>query len=252
MGLSGLDGRRALVTGAGRGIGAGIARRLVAEGVAVAVNDVDADAARAMADALTADGGTAVALPGDISAPEAAPELIAGVTEALGGLDILVNNAGIGVRKAILDHTDEDWRRVLGVNLDGPFRLARAAIPQLERSEGPAIVNIASVAIIGFFGQIAYDTSKGGLLSMTRSLACELGRKRIRANVVCPGFIDTDLAHADEDLAGIGEKMIKTLPVARWGKPADIAAAVAWLASDDASYVTGQHIMVDGGWVRGA
>jgi NAD(P)-dependent dehydrogenase (short-subunit alcohol dehydrogenase family) len=252
MGLRGLEGRRALVTGAGRGIGAGIARRLVEEGVAVAVNDVDPATASATAQALSEGGAGAIPLPGDVGDTDAAPELIAAAVEALGGLDILVNNAGIGVRKSIVEHTHADWRRVLGVNLDAPFRLAQAAIPQLERSEGGAIVNIASVAIIGFFGQIAYDASKGGLLSMTRSLACELGRKRIRANVVCPGFIDTDLAHADADLAAIGEKLIKTLPVARWGKPADIAAAVAWLASDDAAYVTGQHIMVDGGWVRGA
>ncbi len=247
MGLRGLEGRRALVTGAGRGIGAGIARRLAEEGVAVAANDVDADSARAIAVEL---GGGAVAVPGDISGVETAPAIVEAAVEGLGGLDILVNNAGIGVRKPIVEHTDEDWRTVLGVNLDGPFRLARSAIPHLEKSEGPAIVNIASVAVIGFFGQIAYDSSKGGLLSMTRALACELGRKRIRANSVCPGFIDTELAHADENLEGIGEKMIKTLPIARWGKPADIAAAVAWLASDDAAYVTGQNIMVDGGWVR--
>ncbi len=248
MGLRGLEGRTALVTGGGRGIGAAIAQRLAEEGVRVAVNDIDAPEARASAAAI---GNGAVPIPGDVADPEAAPALVAAVVEELGGLDILVNNAGTGVRASIADHTNEDWDRVLETNLAGPFRLAREALPQLEKSGAGAIVNIASVAVIGFFGQIAYDASKGGLLSMTRSLAYECGRKRIRANCVCPGFIQTRMGE-HEAMEGIGEKLIRTLPISRWGQPQDIAATVAWLASDDAAYVTGQHVMVDGGWVRGA
>ncbi|ADB50485.1 SDR family NAD(P)-dependent oxidoreductase [Conexibacter woesei] len=249
MGLSGLNGRRALVTGAGRGIGAAIARRLAQEGVAVAVNDVEPERVETMVQELTAAGHAAVAAVADVSRPDAAETLVADVTAALGGLEILVNNAGTGMRGSIAEHTPEEWRRVLGVNLDGPFWLSRAALPVLAGTPGAAIVNIASVAVIGFFGQVAYDASKGGLLTLTRSLAVECGRKGIRANTVCPGFIETELV--TEELKRIGEKTVAALPLGRWGTAEDIAGTVAWLTCDDAAYVTGQSLMVDGGWVRG-
>lgn len=244
-----LEGRAALVTGAGRGIGAAIVERLAADGAQVAVNDLDHEAVEATVKRIHAAGGHGVAVPGDIGDPETARQIVADAVAQLGGLGILVNNAGMVHRLSLRDHTADHWDRVLDVNLKAPFILAQAAADHLAAAGHGAIVNICSVAVIGFFRQIAYDASKGGLLTLTRSLAVELGRENVRANAIAPGFIDTDTGHAD-DLGRIGEKTVATLPIARTGQPSEVAAAAAWLASDEARYVTGQVLFVDGGWVR--
>ena len=249
MTLRGLSGRRALVTGAGRGIGAAIAERLAAEGVAIAVNDIDADAAQCVAERLRAGGAIAIPTPGDVSDRDAASALVDACADRLGGLDILVNNAGVEHRSSITDHTAKAWEHVLAVNLSAPFWTAQAAGRHLAASTHGAIVNICSIAVIGFFGQAAYDASKGGLLTLTRSLAVELGRQGIRANAVCPGFVETDMAR-QEELRRLGDRTVATLPVRRWGTVEDVADAVAWLVSDEAAYVTGQSLFVDGGMVR--
>lgn len=136
------------------------------------------------------------------------------------------------------------------VNLTAPFLVVQATLRLLETSGHGAIVNIASTAVTGFAGQVAYDSSKGGLLSMTRSMAADLGSKNIRANAVCPGFIATDMVAADPDFVKFGERISRGLPIARMGTPEDVAAAVVWLASDQAGYITGQGLFVDGGWIR--
>ncbi|WP_151484410.1 SDR family NAD(P)-dependent oxidoreductase [Streptomyces albicerus] len=237
-------GRTALVTGGGRGIGAAIATRLAEEGATVAVNDIDEEAAERVAASV---GGLAV--PANIADQERASAVVDRVEEHLGGLDVLVNNAGIGYRGTIEDHTPRIWSRVLSVNLDAPFFLARRAAPLLTRSGG-AVVNLCSVAMIGISGQVAYDVSKGGLATLTRSLAAELGPQGVRANAVCPGFIDTPMIADAEALTRAGEKHVRTQPIRRFGTPQEVAAAVIWLASAEASYVTGQCLFVDGGWVR--
>ncbi|GAA3817350.1 MULTISPECIES: SDR family NAD(P)-dependent oxidoreductase [Amycolatopsis] len=244
-----LAGRAALVTGAGRGIGAAIAERLAAGGARVAVNDLDAEAAKATVERIEAAGGDGVALAGDIADTSFARELVATAADQLGGLAILVNNAGTIHRLPLREQTEQHWDRVMDVNLKAPFVLSQAAVDHLAAAGHGAIVNICSVAVIGFFRQIAYDASKGGLLTMTRSLAVELGREGIRANAIAPGFIDTDTGHA-ADLGRIGEKTVATLPLSRTGQPDEVAGAAVWLASDEARYVTGQVLFVDGGWVR--
>jgi 3-oxoacyl-[acyl-carrier protein] reductase len=244
-----LAGRKALITGAGRGIGAAIATRLATEGAHVAVNDLDADTAKATVEKLRSAGAEATTVIGDIAEPDDARRIVAEAVSALGGLDILVNNAATGFRKKLRDVTDEDWTRTIAVNLNAPFFLTQAALDHLKASGSGAIVNICSTAVIGFFGQVAYDASKGGLLTLTRSLAVELGREGIRVNAICPGFIDTQAA-ASEDLGAIAEKQAKTQPIRRIGRPEEIANAVTFLVSDEASYVTGQALFVDGGWVR--
>ena len=249
MSLRGLQGRRALVTGAGRGIGAAIAERLGREGVAVAVNDIDGDAARSMAERLGGGDAPVVAAPGDVADRSAARAMVESCVDALGGLDIVVNNAGVEHRSTIADHSAEEWERVLAVNLSAPFWVTQAAIRYLAASTHGAVVNVCSIAVTGFFGQAAYDASKGGLQTLTRSIAVELGRQGVRANAVCPGFIETDMAQ-QEDLRRLGDRTVATLPVRRWGRAEDVADAVAWLLSDEAAYVTGQSLFVDGGMIR--
>lgn len=245
----GLAGRVALVTGAGAGIGAAIAERLAAKGAQVAVNDIDEQCARRTTDQINATGGQGVVAAGDISDPDTAQRVVARAVEEFGGLGVLVNNAGTVCRAKLREHTVRDWQRVLAVNLSGPFYLAQAAVDDLAGSGHGAIVNVSSVAVTGFFGQISYDASKGGLQTLTRSLAAELGREGVRANAVAPGFIDTQIARTG-DLGAIGEKTVATLPIRRFGEPNEVADAVCWLAGDESRYVTGQTVFVDGGWVR--
>lgn len=247
MSLEGLAGRRALVTGGGQGIGFAIAERLAREGVTIALNDKDARRCAEAAQTLTEFGSTTFALPGDVGdAPE---KLVGDAAEKLGGLDILVNNAAIESRAALAQHSLEMWESIIKVNLTAPFQLARAAVPLLLASRRGAIVNIASITVVGGSRTFAYDASKGGLQTLTRSLAVELGRVGVRVNAVCPGFIETPMTMNDE-LRRIGDAGVATLPIRRWGRAEEVAAAVAWLASDEASYVTGHSLFVDGGFAR--
>jgi len=247
-----LDGRVALVTGAARGIGAATARRLAEEGAGVALADLDAEGVTATASELTSAGLRAVALACDVSNDEQVRRSVDQTVGQLGRLDILVNNAGIIRDNLLFKMTDDDWDRVLGVHLRGAFLCARAAQkPMVEQKYG-RIISLSSTSALGNRGQVNYSAAKAGLQGLTRTLAVELGRFGITANAVAPGFIDTDMTRATARRLGITPEQMQTqlsqfIPLQRVGQPSEVASVIAFLASDDASYVSGQVIYVAGG-----
>jgi NAD(P)-dependent dehydrogenase (short-subunit alcohol dehydrogenase family) len=242
-----LTGRTALVTGAAGGIGFGIAETLAHAGARVAINDIDFERAEAAAQRL---GAGSFATPGDVSDPDAAAQVVDAAARGT-GLDILVNNAGVGEpRGTISTQQISDWRRVIDINLQSAYLMSRAATPHLKASKAGAIVKIASIAgLTAFPASHAYGVSKAGLVMLTQTLAGELARFKIRANAVAPGIIDAPLL---ETVTGGGKHLpalLARVPLGRLGTPHEIGAAVAFLCSDAASYVTGAVIPVDGGWL---
>ena len=245
--MGSLDGKRALVTGASRGIGRAVALRLAADGASVAVNyhTGEAEAADVVA-AITGSGGTAVAIGGDVSDAPQAAGLVAAAQEALEGLDILVNNAGITRDNLALRLSEEDWDAVLDTNLKGAFLCTKAALRPMLRQRSGRIINMSSVvAGTGNPGQANYAAAKAGLIGLTKTLAREVASRGITVNAVAPGFISTRMVDAitEEQQALVLER----IPLARFGTPEDVAAAIAFLASDDTGYITGQVLGVDGG-----
>ena len=238
-----LDGKTALVTGASGGIGAAIARVLHAQGAVVALSGTRAEAL----DALRAElGDRAHVCPADLRDLAAADSLVAAAEAAAGPLHILVNNAGLTRDGLALRMKDADWQTVLDVDLSAPFRLARAALRGMLRRRAGRIVGIGSVVgATGNAGQANYAAAKAGLVGMTKALAQEVGSRGITVNVVAPGFVETAMTDvlAPEQKA----KLVGAIPLGRMGRPDDIAAAVAWLASDEAAWVTGATIHVNGG-----
>jgi NAD(P)-dependent dehydrogenase (short-subunit alcohol dehydrogenase family) len=247
----------AIVTGGGTGIGAAIAARLAREGAAVAIADVKADLARATERAIREDGGDATFIACDVARAADVAAMVEAVMMAHGRIDVLVNNAGIPGTSQPLDQlAEEDWQRVLDVNLSGVYRCVKAALPGLEASGRGAIVNIASTfGMVGAPATPAYAASKGGVIALTRQLAVDLGPRGIRVNVVSPGYVDNDMdqrrtrmtpAEAAANLAA-REAAAALQPLGRQADVSEIAAAVAFLASDDASFMTGAIVPVDGG-----
>jgi 3-oxoacyl-[acyl-carrier protein] reductase len=239
-----MTGRVALVTGSTRGIGRSIAETLVGCGAKVAVVGRDRDKAKEVASGLGAAGGFSC----DIGDPASVEALVADVEKELGAVDILVNNAGLTKDNILFRLKNEDWDTVLDANLRGAFVAIRAASRGMIKRRWGRIINIASVVgIVGNKGQANYAASKAGLIGLTKSVAKELASRNVLANVVAPGFIETDMTAAMTPEAKA--TLSGQIPLERLGQPADIAGAVAFLASDAAAYITGQVIVVDGGMV---
>lgn len=239
--------RVALVTGAAGGIGLGIASALASAGAVVAVNDRDPDAARRVAEQI---GGGAFPVPGDVSDESSAEAIVAAAHAPRESLDILVNNAGLAEDLAPLERQQTaDWQRVIDVNLRGPYLMSRAAAARLRASPAGVIINVSSVAgLVAFPGSHAYGVSKAGLAMMTKTLAGELARHGVRVNAVAPGVIEAPmLDRMTKDGARL-QSIVSRVPLGRLGRVEEVGAAVAFLCSDLAAYVTGAVLPVDGGW----
>jgi len=241
-------GRVALVTGASRGIGRAIAVALAQGGASVALNYAGNEAAaqEALAAVLAAGAPKARLYRFDISDSAACSKAVEEVVAEFGGLHVLVNNAGIAIDQLLMRLKDEDWKRQLDVNLTGAFNLTRAVTRPMMKARGGSIVNLSSVVgEMGNAGQVAYAASKAGLIGLTKSVARELASRNIRCNAVTPGFIDTDMTSALPEAART--RMMESIPLARLGSAVDVANAVCFLASDQAAYVTGEVLKVNGG-----
>jgi 3-oxoacyl-[acyl-carrier protein] reductase len=245
--MGGMNGRpdgSALVTGASRGIGAAIAKSLAREGWPVGVNFRSGeDAANEVVEEITAAGGRARALQGDISEPGTADALFTALEEEFGPVLVLVNNAGVRADGLAPMINDEDWDRVVDTNLSAAFRLTRRALKPMIRNRYGRVVNIASIvgAVRGNAGQANYAASKAGLVAMTRTVAAEVARRGVTVNAIAPGLIETDMSEE------IAESLLEHVPARRAGTPDEVAECVRFLASDGAAYVTGVCLTVDGG-----
>jgi 2-dehydro-3-deoxy-D-gluconate 5-dehydrogenase len=247
MGLFDLGGKAALVTGGNGGIGLGMARALAQAGAAVAV--AGRDAAKNQ-DALKTLGGSALAIVADVTDETACQGMVEQAARELGRLDILVNNAGTNVRKAPQDYTLEEWRLVLDTNLTSAFVACRAAYPHLRRAGGGKIISIGSMmSLFGASFVAPYGASKGGIVQLTRALACAWAKDNIQVNAVLPGWIDTALTRqARKDVAGLHDRVLARTPAGRWGEPGDLAGIAVFLSSKASDFVTGTAIPVDGGY----
>jgi meso-butanediol dehydrogenase / (S,S)-butanediol dehydrogenase / diacetyl reductase len=240
-----LEGAAALITGAGQGIGRACAARLAAEGVRVAVSDLDLEKARSVADSLPESAGR-MALRMDVTDRREVDSAVARVADELGGLDVVVNVAGGDLPHGVFEETgDEIWSALLELNLVGVVRVCRAAIPFLRRSSrGPAIVTVSSINGLAALGSEPYSSAKAGLTALTANLATYLAADGVRVNAVAPGTVRTPVWDSQE---GGADRLLPLYPLGRLGEPGDVAAAVAFLASDDAAWITGHVLPVDGG-----
>ncbi len=246
------EDRVALVTGGARGIGAATAQRFARDGARVAIADLDGEGCERLAEELRAAGAEALAIGCDVSDAGQVQSMVDQVVERFGRLDILVNNAGITRDNLLFKMTEDDWDRVMAVHLRGAFLCSRAAQkPMVERKYG-RIISLSSTSALGNRGQANYSAAKAGLQGFTRTLAIELGQFGITVNAVAPGFIDTDMTRATAQRLGITFEQMATalsneIPLRRVGQPGEVASVIAFLASEDASYVSGQVIYVKGG-----
>jgi meso-butanediol dehydrogenase/(S,S)-butanediol dehydrogenase/diacetyl reductase len=241
--MRGLKEKRVLITGGAGGIGAAAARRFLEEGSRVIILDRDTEASAALARDLP---GLAGVLAADVSRPGDVARAMAELESRLGGLDVLVNNAGLSRRGPFLDITPERWREIMATNLDGVFHMAQQAGRRMAAAGGGVILNMGSTnGLVGYHYYADYNASKAGVIELTRSMALELG-PAVRVNAVCPGFILTPMQEAEYS-PEMKESFARKVPLGRLGRPEDVAALLAFLASDEAAFITGQAVVIDGG-----
>jgi 2-hydroxycyclohexanecarboxyl-CoA dehydrogenase len=241
-----LDDKVAIVTGAGRGIGRGIVEKLAAESARVVVSDIDEGSARKTAEAI---GGESVGLRVDVTSKESVEAMVREVMNRFGRVDVLVNNAGWDKVQLFLESDESDWEKVIAINLYGTLHCCKAVLPVMVAQGYGKVVNIGSDAgRVGSSGEAVYSAAKGGIIAFTKTLAREMARYKINVNCVCPGPADTPLfAEIGQENPKLREALQKAIPFRRLARPEDIASAVAFLASDEAEYITGQTLSVSGG-----
>lgn len=249
-----LAGKKALVTGGSRGIGRGVVLALAEQGADVVINFTsNKDKAETVAQEVETKGRKALIIQADVSKRSEVVSMFEQIKQEWGGLDILVNNAGVLRGGEFSEFSEEMLDEVLGVNLKGQFFCAQEAVKMMRN--GGRIINIASISSggtgVGFAQIEAYTASKGGVIGLTENLALDLGPKGINVNAIAPGVIDTDMSRGTSDDKEMGEAVLRRIPKGRVGKPEDIGAAAAFLASDEADYITGVTLYVDGGWLAG-
>jgi NAD(P)-dependent dehydrogenase (short-subunit alcohol dehydrogenase family) len=244
-----LEGRTAFVTGAGGGLGEGICTSLAAAGATVACADIVTGRAEAIARRLAEAGGRALALHVDVADRESVQGAVDKTVDELGGVDILVNNAAIYPRRAWTEITEEEWDRVLEVNLKGYFHCARACHPSMKIRGGGHVINVSSITfMVGFQMLLDYVSSKGAIVGFTRALAHEVGPEGITVNAIAPGAFPTDAEKIHPDPEGYSQWALDQQCIKRRGTPDDIGNLVVFLASDASSFITGQTVVIDGGW----
>jgi 2-hydroxycyclohexanecarboxyl-CoA dehydrogenase len=241
-----LTDKIAIVTGSGRGIGRAIAEKLAAEGATVVVSDVDETTTKETAQAI---GGSAIGVPADVTSPESVDLMVQQVREQFGRIDVLVNNAGWDKVGPFIHSDRADWDRVIQINLYGVLNTCRAVLPIMAEQSGGTVINLASDAgRVGSSGEAVYSAAKGGVIAFTKTIAREMARSQVTANCVCPGPTDTALfASVTEENPKLREALSRAIPLRRLGQPADLANVVAFLASDEAGFMTGQTVSVSGG-----
>jgi 3-oxoacyl-[acyl-carrier protein] reductase len=250
--MAGVRDRVALVTGAGQGIGAAIARRLAVGGAAVGVLDINREASDAVAGEIVANGGRAIGLSADVSDRDQVEAAVGKLVQDFGGLHVLVNNAGVVRDNLVFKMTDDDWSTVMDVHLRGAFLCSQVAQAHMVAAKYGRIVNMSSASALGNRGQANYSAAKAGLQGLAKTLAIELGPFGVTANAIAPGFIETAMTKATAERIGttieaLRERVASTLPVRRGGLPEDVANAAAFFAAEESGYITGQVIYVDGG-----
>lgn len=246
-----LEGKVAIVTGGAQGIGKGIVERYVKENAKVAIFDIDKDMLEATEAEMKSMGGDVITFTVDVLSKEQIFNAVNAVADKWGHIDILVNDAGICPWADFLEIPEEDWDKVMGINLKGYFLMSQAVGRIMSKQkDGGSIIHMSSVNGLASEAQIAhYNVSKGGINMLTMSMALELAKYNIRVNAICPGFIDTRLNRSDIENEEWLKEYLKTIPMGRVGKPSDIASAAFFLASDDSAYITGHLLVVDGGQI---
>ncbi|MBN2218915.1 MAG: glucose 1-dehydrogenase [Kosmotogaceae bacterium] len=238
-----------LVTGGAKGIGKAISIGFARSGAFVVIMDIDVEAGNRLVSQIISDGGRASFIHGDVSSEDDVFRVVTGTVEISGSIDVLINNAGIGWTGTLLERSTDDWRKVIEVNLTGPYLMAKYSSPYLATSKGSNIINIVSTrALMSERNSEPYSASKGGLLALTHSLAITLGPK-VRVNAICPGWIDITDSQSDKP-SKQSDVAHNQHPVGRVGRPEDVADACLFLSSDEASFITGANLIVDGGMTR--